>query len=203
MEMCRYEFRIYSHSLPKRGVVSAPRANIFVLNKDIPVSQVPLIPTPVAPPLPPPHEPRLHGLSLRPVDLLGLLPLHRDDPIHPDDVPPVDMPAPSICPCPADHLLLPIPPLAPAPSLPAETTYGLVHTKLALACARELPNSVVTLEQVFDLVWGPYRNNDEKNLLVALPPDRLIFLCTLAAIAALEPVFEGFLQPVIMEFARA
>ncbi|KAJ7160596.1 hypothetical protein C8R43DRAFT_947811 [Mycena crocata] len=95
------------------------------------------------------------------------------------------------------------PSIEPATTLPAETAYGLVQTKFALACARELPHITVTLDQVFDVVWGPHATNKNRNLLVKLPPDRLVFLCTLAAIAALEPVFEGFLQPAITDFAHA
>jgi hypothetical protein len=103
-------------SRSRRGessLASPPCANIFALNEDIVVS--PLFQVP--------------GLSLQPVDRLGLLPLHRDDPIHPDDVPPVDMPAPFLCTFPADHLLLPSPPwcLSPA-SQPGP--YGLVHTEV-------------------------------------------------------------------------
>ncbi|KAF8129689.1 hypothetical protein K438DRAFT_1887161 [Mycena galopus ATCC 62051] len=96
---------------------------------------------------------------------------------------------------------IPPPPVVLAPTLPAETAYGPVHTKLALACAHELPNRVITLEQVFDIVWGPYADNNQKNLLVQLTADQLVLLCTLAAIAAVEPVFAGFLHPVIMNFA--
>ncbi|KAJ7216152.1 hypothetical protein C8J57DRAFT_282984 [Mycena rebaudengoi] len=113
-------------------------------------------------------------------------------------------PAPTpVSPAPAPIPILPSPPHVSATTLPAETAYGLVHSKFALACARELPDIAVTLDQVFDLVWGPYAGNNQKNLLVELPPDRLVFLCTLAAIVALEPVFEGFLQPVIIDFVAA
>ncbi|KAJ7785326.1 hypothetical protein DFH07DRAFT_763919 [Mycena maculata] len=135
---------------------------------------------PAEPPLPPPPlSPHSHGLSLQPADLLGRIPLHCDDLIHPDDVPPVNMPAPFICPCPVNHIL---PPLPTAAVFPAGTPYGPVDTRLALLCARELPDSVVTLEEVFGIVWGPYADDEQKNLVVELPADQLVFLCTLAAI---------------------
>ncbi|KAJ7791627.1 hypothetical protein B0H14DRAFT_3160785 [Mycena olivaceomarginata] len=114
------EPRPFPQSLPKRTVVSAPRPNILALKEDIPVSpllEAPLVPPVVAPPLPlppPPHEPHLDGLPLRPINLLDLQQLHHGYSIHPDDVPPLDMPAPSLCPCPADHSP-PSPPIAPAP----------------------------------------------------------------------------------------
>ncbi|KAJ6583818.1 hypothetical protein B0H10DRAFT_2096326 [Mycena sp. CBHHK59/15] len=144
--------RPFPISLPKRTLISAPRADTLAVHA-------------ILPSLSPQHPPPLSSV--------------------------IDVPSPSVM-------------AAKTPvTLPAMTAYGLVHTKFALACAGELPDIVVTLEQVFDLVWGPHVDDDQKNLLVGLPPDRLVFLCTLAAIAGLEPVFEGFLQPVIMNFARA
>ncbi|KAJ6465486.1 hypothetical protein C8R47DRAFT_1154823, partial [Mycena vitilis] len=192
------EHRPFPKSLAKRPVISAPRVAVLALRDSLPMS-VPTLPT----------LPLEAGRSAQPAHLLGLMPLHPDDPIHPDDVASLAMPAPSLCPCPADHLVgLPVSlplvlPPAPSPSsvpactLPALTVYGPVQTRFAYACARELPGRVVTLEQVFGLIWGPLANKEHKDLLVKLPPDRLVFLCTLAAIAAMEPVFEGFLHPVI------
>ncbi|KAJ7445492.1 hypothetical protein B0H11DRAFT_2087029 [Mycena galericulata] len=96
----------------------------------------------------------------------------------------------------------PLPPVTIAPTLPADTAYGLVHTKLALACAREFPNSVLTLAEVFDITWGPQADNKHKGLMMELPADQLVFLAALAAIADAEPVFEGFLYPAIASFAN-
>ncbi|KAJ7739722.1 hypothetical protein B0H14DRAFT_2990684 [Mycena olivaceomarginata] len=88
-----------------------------------------------------------------------------------------------------------------SPMLPAETPYGVVESGLALACASELPHGVSVLADLFDLVWGSYAHDDDKDYLVRLPTDRLVFLCTLAKIVALEPVFTTFLHPVISDFA--
>ncbi|KAJ7458456.1 hypothetical protein FB451DRAFT_1273181 [Mycena latifolia] len=113
-----------------------------------------------------------------------------------------------------DHLPVLPPPPAPPPSvvdavdtspssmLPAQTTYGPVNTRLALACALEQPHAVVTLEQIFDLVWGPHVEDVHKNLVAELPADQLVFLGTLVRIASLEPVFTGFLHPAITEFVN-
>ncbi|KAJ7937740.1 hypothetical protein B0H13DRAFT_2302564 [Mycena leptocephala] len=88
--------------------MAAQRGRHHVTNN---VTGIPPLPEPL-PPLSQ-HQPRT-GLSLRPADLLGLLlPLHPDDPFHPDDVPSIELPAPSFCPCPADHC-----------ELPADTDYG-------------------------------------------------------------------------------
>ena len=88
----------------------------------------------------------------------------------------------------------------PSPTLPAETPYGVVESGLALACASELPDGAAVLDDLFDLVWGLYAHDDDKNHLVRLPTDQLVFLCTLAKIVALEPVFATFLHPVISDF---
>ncbi|KAJ7654856.1 hypothetical protein B0H17DRAFT_1099359 [Mycena rosella] len=122
------------------------------------------------------------GLSLRPIDILGLWPLHHDDPIHPDEVPALDIPAPLICPCPADHLVLPV------PTLPAQTAYGLVRSSLAVACAGE--KAVLdAVSDVFDISWGPHTTATQKFHLLELPGDQL-------------PVFREFLHPAIANFAH-
>ncbi|KAJ7104941.1 hypothetical protein C8R44DRAFT_746188 [Mycena epipterygia] len=152
----RREQRPFPRALPKRTVIAAPHTDILA------ILDHPLI---VSPPLPPPREDRPPGLSLRPIDILGLWPLHPDDPIHPDKVPALDIPAPLICPCPADHLVLPV------PALPAQTPYGLVRSALALACASEQPHAASALSAVFDIVWRPYPHEDDQNHLVELPGD--------------------------------
>ncbi|KAJ7502281.1 hypothetical protein B0H11DRAFT_1990003 [Mycena galericulata] len=38
--------------------------------------------------------------------------------------------------------------------------------------------------------------------MMELPADQLVFLAALAAIAAAEPIFEGFLYPAITSFAN-
>ncbi|KAJ6549593.1 hypothetical protein DFH09DRAFT_1501915 [Mycena vulgaris] len=198
----RRELRPFPKSLPKKTTSPAPRADILALHH-----HTSLVPPP-SPPLPPPLplEHHSHGLSLRPVDLLGLLPLHRDDPVHPDDVSPLDMPAPSLCPCPADHLP-PSPPVPPAPLpilapiLPVETSYGVVRTSLALACANEKV-CIDGISNIFELIWGPRPSVANKGYLVELPADQLVFLCTLAHFVELEPVFAEFLHPAIANFAN-
>ncbi|KAJ6522348.1 hypothetical protein DFH09DRAFT_1372729 [Mycena vulgaris] len=198
----RRELRPFPKSLPKKTTSPAPRADILALHH-----HTSLVPPP-SPPLPPPLplEHHSHGLSLRPVDLLGLLPLHRDDPVHPDDVSPLDMPASSLCPCPADHLP-PSPPVPPAPLpilapiLPVETSYGVVRTSLALACANEKA-CIDGISNIFELIWGPRPSVANKGYLVELPADQLVFLCTLAHFVELEPVFAEFLHPAIANFAN-
>ncbi|KAJ7111634.1 hypothetical protein C8R43DRAFT_1041138 [Mycena crocata] len=111
------------------------------------------------------------------------------------DLPPPPAPTPPIA-------NTPIPPGALASMLPAKTAYGVVHTKLTLACARELPESVLTLQEIFDIGWGPDVNNNQKTLVMELPADQLVFLGVLAAIAAVEPIFATFLHPAIMDFSR-
>ncbi|KAJ6450650.1 hypothetical protein C8R45DRAFT_1113989 [Mycena sanguinolenta] len=91
---------------------------------------------------------------------------------------------------------IPPPPIA-APTLPAGTAYGLVHSNLALACACELPEVSAAFQEILEITGGPPEDREE---LGALPPDRLVFLTTLAAIAALDGVFEQFLYPVITDF---
>ncbi|KAJ7260548.1 hypothetical protein C8J57DRAFT_1514486 [Mycena rebaudengoi] len=93
------------------------------------------------------------------------------------------------------ELLQLLPPSTPCP--PAATAYGFAKTTLAVACAQMQPRSAFSMEKVFDIVWGPYPDEEDQNFLAELPPDQLIFLCTLAEIVLLEPVFEEFLHPAI------
>ncbi|KAJ7087655.1 hypothetical protein B0H15DRAFT_842763 [Mycena belliarum] len=188
----RCERRPFPKSLPRRTVISAPRATVLALHDSPPIS-VPTLPTPSLDP----------GRSVQPAHLLGLTPLHPDDPIHPDDVASIDMTAPSLCPCPADHFIGPpisLPPALP-PVFPAQTTYGPVRSSLALACAGEKA-CIDGVSQIFDIVWGPYPSAMLQNYLAELPGDQLVFLCMLAEFAALEPVFDGFLRPAIVDFAK-
>ncbi|KAJ7705126.1 hypothetical protein B0H14DRAFT_3028077 [Mycena olivaceomarginata] len=103
-------------------------------------------------------------------------------------------------PPPVSPAVLDIPPdpIAAAPTFPANTAYGLVHSNLALACTRELPDVYASFEEILEIAGGP--PDDRKDLLGALPPDQLVFLSTLAAIAALDRVFQQFLYPVIADF---
>ncbi|KAJ7656523.1 hypothetical protein DFH06DRAFT_1199813 [Mycena polygramma] len=209
----RREQRSFPKSLPRRPVISAPRAAVLALHDSLPIS-VPTLPTP----------PLDAGRSIQPAQLLGLMPLHPDDPIHPDDVASIVMPAPSLCPCPADHSIgLPVPPLpvlpsapaipvrppsaaicppplVPTPSLPVQTSYGLVRSSLALACATaSKKNRFAAIIDIVSAVWGPTANK-EKGFLAQLPGDQLVFLCTLADFVELEPVFAAFIHPAITGF---
>ncbi|KAJ7810443.1 hypothetical protein B0H14DRAFT_2863945 [Mycena olivaceomarginata] len=96
--------------------------------------------------------------------------------------------------------VLDIPPnsIAAAPTFPANTAYGQVHSNLALACARELPDVYASFEEILEIAGGP--PEDREDLLGALPPDQLVFLSTLAVIAALDRTFQQFLYPVIADF---
>ncbi|KAJ7867874.1 hypothetical protein B0H14DRAFT_2730460 [Mycena olivaceomarginata] len=93
---------------------------------------------------------------------------------------------------------IPPDPIAAAPTFPANTAYGQVHSNLALACARELPDVYASFEEILEIAGGP--PDDREDLLGALPPDQLVFLSTLAAIAALDRGFQQFLYPVIADF---
>ncbi|KAF8175961.1 hypothetical protein K438DRAFT_1847351 [Mycena galopus ATCC 62051] len=94
---------------------------------------------------------------------------------------------------------IPPDPATAAPTFPARTAYGLVHSNLALACAHELPDVSASFQEILEIAGGP--PDDREDLLGALPPDQLVFLSTLAAIAALDRVFQRFLYPVIADFA--
>ncbi|KAJ7339206.1 hypothetical protein DFH08DRAFT_812596 [Mycena albidolilacea] len=82
-------------------------------------------PPPLVLPSPPLLVPLELPLEVRsctwPANLLGLVLLHPDDPIHPDDVPANDLPSPLLCLFPEDHL----------PSkFPADMEYGPVVYEL-------------------------------------------------------------------------
>ncbi|KAJ7879051.1 hypothetical protein B0H14DRAFT_2566994 [Mycena olivaceomarginata] len=95
---------------------------------------------------------------------------------------------------------IPPDPIVAAPTFPANTTYGQVHSNLALACACELPDMYASFEEILEIAGGP--PDDQEDLLGAFPPDELVFLSTLAVIAALDPVFQQFLYPVIANFTH-
>ncbi|KAF7378310.1 hypothetical protein MSAN_00256600 [Mycena sanguinolenta] len=89
-------------------------------------------------------------------------------------------------------------PITPPPTFPARTAYGLVHSNLALACACVLPDVSLAVQEILEIAGGP--PEDREDLLGVLPPDRLVFLTVLTAIAALDGVFQRFLYPVIADF---
>ncbi|KAJ7897511.1 hypothetical protein B0H13DRAFT_2337851 [Mycena leptocephala] len=140
-------------------------------------------------------------LSLRPADFLGLLPpLHPDDPFHPEDVPLIQLPAPSFCPYPADHCI----------ELPANTEYGMVTHQFAYACSRVLPPADKAGSDLCNVVWPPlvFRSsvpNSEArlDLLAGLPLDHLVFLLAIAHIGRLEHHFALLFDNTITGFARA
>ncbi|KAJ7241812.1 hypothetical protein C8J57DRAFT_72967 [Mycena rebaudengoi] len=157
-----------------------------------------LLPLPFEPPL----EVRSQGILLRSADLLGLVPLHPDDPIHPDDVPPDDLPVPSLCLFPEDH---------PPSEFPAETEYGPVVHQLAHACSRALPPALDVASHLCDVVWPPMVYPDGSvdpnpearlDLLARLSPDHLVFLGAIAHMGHLEHHFALLFDPAITEFAR-
>ncbi|KAJ7752549.1 hypothetical protein B0H16DRAFT_1545752 [Mycena metata] len=102
-------------------------------------------------------------------------------------------------------------PPPPAPSVadtsvpsvvsPRMTSYGQVRSDLALACASEQPQAAFALSNLFEVVFGPYPRPEDQDYLAQLPADQLIFLCTLVAFVALEPVLTEFLHPAIISFA--
>ncbi|KAJ7093850.1 hypothetical protein B0H15DRAFT_830928 [Mycena belliarum] len=187
----RSERRLFPKSLPKRVVISAPRAAVLALH-DSPTIPIPTLPTP-------PLDP---GRSVQPGHLLGLTPLHPDDPIHSDDVAPIDLPAPSLCPCPTDHFL----------GIPADTEYGVVIHRLAYACSRVVPPAVEVANDLCDVVWPPLVFRDgtsapnpaaRLDLLGRMPSDHLVFLVAIAHMGRLEPHFALFFDRALTDFALA
>ncbi|KAJ6467624.1 hypothetical protein C8R47DRAFT_1223533 [Mycena vitilis] len=186
----RCERRPFPKSLPKRPVISAPRAAVLALHDSLPISTV------HTPPLDP-------GRSIQPAHLLGLMPLHPDDPIHPDDVASIEMPAPSLCPCPADHFI----------EFPADTAdYGVLIHQLAYACSRVLPPAMEVANDLCDVVWPPLLfpdgtsapNPDARlDLLAKLPADHLVFLLAIAHMGHLEHHFALLFDGALTDFALA
>ncbi|KAF7371993.1 hypothetical protein MVEN_00057400 [Mycena venus] len=157
-----------------------------------------------APPLPAPPGPLQQGLSLRPADLLGLIPLHSDDPFHPNDIPPLDLPTPTLCLFPDDHL---------PRKFPVDTEFGPIAHKLAHACSRALPHAVAVdvANELRDIVWPPLAYPDGSfdispearlDLVVRLPPDHLIFLFAITQMGRLEHHFALLFNDAITEFVR-
>ncbi|KAJ6627575.1 hypothetical protein B0H10DRAFT_2210482 [Mycena sp. CBHHK59/15] len=75
-------------------------------------------------------------------------------------------------------------------ALPAEMPYGVVQSRLTLACARELPQTA--FHDICVATWGPHPDLESQILLSRLPPDQFAFLCTLAEITSLKLVFGIF-----------
>ncbi|KAJ6545502.1 hypothetical protein B0H19DRAFT_1167844 [Mycena capillaripes] len=157
----------------------------------------------LTPPQLTPLAPLLEGRShVRPADLLGFVPLHIDDPIHPDEVPPDDLPAPSLCLFPDDH---------PPSEFPVETEYGPVAHQLAHACSRALPPALDAAGHLCDVVWPPLIHPDGRvspnpearlDLLARLSPDHLVFLCAIAHMGHLDHHLALLFDPAITEFAH-
>ncbi|KAJ6546585.1 hypothetical protein B0H10DRAFT_2089084 [Mycena sp. CBHHK59/15] len=133
--------------------------------------------------------------TLQPTAAIHSISENRDDPI-----PVLVMPRPAPLPIvPYDPLPLQGP-VSPC-SLPAETAYGPVQSGLALVCAREHPWVQLALGEISAIAWGSYYDTPG-DCLADLPPDQLVFLAILVEITSLEPVFSGFLHPVITDFAN-
>ncbi|KAJ6550035.1 hypothetical protein B0H19DRAFT_1264897 [Mycena capillaripes] len=155
-----------------------------------------------SPPLPVPPGPLQQGLSLRPAYLLGLTPLHSDDPFHPDDVPPDDLPPPSLCLFPDDH---------PPSKFPVATEFGEVFHELAHACSRTLSASqMASLLQ--DTVWPLVEYPDgsiicspdaRPELVALLSPNQLVFVCAILVMGHLEPPFTLFFNKVVVDFVHS
>ncbi|KAF8186163.1 hypothetical protein K438DRAFT_1836124 [Mycena galopus ATCC 62051] len=161
-------------------------------------------PPPVVPLPPLPLEDRPRGLSLRPADLLDLVPLHPDDPFHPNDVPPNDLPPSTLCLFPDDH---------PPSQFPVNTEYGPLVHELAHACSRTLPTALGLdiVNNLCDMVWPPLAYPDgssdisseaRPDLLARLPPDHLVFLLAITQMGRLEHHFALLFNDAITEFAR-
>ncbi|KAK6997341.1 hypothetical protein R3P38DRAFT_3063568, partial [Favolaschia claudopus] len=124
-----------------------------------------------------PRAPRIAGAAVvspssppKPVPVMtcamqvfALVPLHPDDPIHPDDVPTNNLPLPLACPCPDDHLTGPR-------LLSADIPFGWVGSSLASACAWELPEPDKVLDALAFLAWGS-SEDIRRDCLADLPPD--------------------------------
>ncbi|KAK6995663.1 hypothetical protein R3P38DRAFT_3223623 [Favolaschia claudopus] len=152
----------------------------------------------LSPPKPVPVMSLLEGrsqpLPLQPTQVFALVPLHPDDPIHPDDVPTNDLPLPLACPCPDDHLAGPR-------LLSADTPFGWVGSSLALACAWELPEPDKVLDALAFLAWGS-SEDVRRDCLADLPPDLFVFLGVLSMVSVLECDFGQFLVPAGSSFIK-
>jgi len=133
--------------------------------------------------------------TLQPTATIHSISENCDDPI-PVLVMPRPAPLPSV---PYDPLPLQGP--VSRRSLPAETAYGPVQSGLALVCAREHPWVQLALGEISAIAWGSYYDTPS-DCLADLPPDQLVFLAILVENTSLEPVFSGFLHPVITDFAN-
>ncbi|KAK6978043.1 hypothetical protein R3P38DRAFT_3120547 [Favolaschia claudopus] len=154
--------------------------------------------SPLSPPKPVPVmsllEGRSQNLPLQHAQVFALVPLHPDDPIHPDDVPTNELPLPLACPCPDDHLAGPR-------LLSADTPFGWVGSSLALACAWELPEPDRVLDALAFLAWGS-SEDVRRDCLADLPPDLFIFLGVLSMVSILECDFGQFLLPAGSAFIK-
>ncbi|KAJ7096612.1 hypothetical protein B0H15DRAFT_825740 [Mycena belliarum] len=162
-----------------------------------PSRAVPLPPTPLDPPL----EGRSCGPSLAPADLLGLVPLRSDDPVHPDAVPPIPLPPPSLCLAPDDH---------PPNKFPVDTDYGPLVHDLAHACSRTLLTASDVANDLSSIVWPPlvypdgsceHDPNARFDLLARLPPDHFVFLLAITLMTRVEHHFALFFDDAIAAFA--
>ncbi|KAK7006803.1 hypothetical protein R3P38DRAFT_2793485 [Favolaschia claudopus] len=150
----------------------------------------------LSPPKPVPVMSLLEGrsqpLPLQPTQVFALVPLHPDDPIHPDDVPTNDLPLPLACPCPDDHLAGPR-------LLSADTPFGWVGSSLALACAWELPEPDKVLDALAFLAWGS-SEDVRRDCLADLPHDLFIFLGVLSMLFS-PPIPHHFPRPFLNIYA--
>ncbi|KAJ6575651.1 hypothetical protein DFH09DRAFT_1276823 [Mycena vulgaris] len=154
-----------------------------------------------SPPLPVSSGALQQGLSLRPADLLGLIPLHPDDPFHPDVIPANNLPPPTLCLFPDDH---------PPSEFPVDTEFGEVNHELAYTCSRALPVSHMG-PLLRDFAWPPLEYPDgsvaanpdaRPELLALLPPDQVVFLCAIVVMGRIEPAFTLFFDSVVADFVH-
>ncbi|KAK7040961.1 hypothetical protein R3P38DRAFT_3452815 [Favolaschia claudopus] len=139
--------------------------------------------SPLSPPKPVPVmsllEGRSQNLPLQPAQVFALVPLHPDDPIHPDDT----------------TILLGL------------DFSLLIHhldgsdPSLALACAWELPEPDRVLDALAFLAWGS-SEDVRRDSLADLPADLFVFLGVLSMVSVLECDFGQFLVPAGSAFIK-
>ncbi|KAJ6469702.1 hypothetical protein DFH09DRAFT_1478398 [Mycena vulgaris] len=144
-----------------------------------------------SPPLPVSSGALQQGLSLRPADLLGLMPLHPDDPFHPTSF------LPTIFPC--------------RPSVYSRMTILRASSPSTRSLAnRALPASHMG-PLLQDIAWPPLEYPDgsiaaspdaRPELLALLPPDQVVFLCAIVVMGRVEPAFTLFFDSVVADFVH-
>ncbi|KAJ7858875.1 hypothetical protein B0H13DRAFT_2356350 [Mycena leptocephala] len=109
------------------------------------------------------------------------------DPGPTDIVPSLELPLPCIRDPPGLFHLHIEPPIH---TLPMDTVYGIVHSGLALVCAREFPWLHLSIGRISEIAWGD-PTDPRGSFLFDLPPDQLVVLGSHPHLASLMRFLEG------------